>query len=190
MSNDSKKNQMAVSSIYLLMDGINQESCAEVIHWIINQNLLAERSRYPKDHLTLIINSPGGSVHACFALMDCMNMSRLPVHTIGLGMIASCGTLIAMNGAKGHRTITTNTSILSHQYSWGSRGKEHELYAIVKEFEMSTERLIRHYKRCTGLSETKIRKVLLPPEDIWLSPEEALKYKLIDNIIEPWEVNL
>ena len=52
---------------------------------------------------------------------------------------------------------------------------------------MSTERLIRHYKRCTGLSETKIRKVLLPPEDVWLSPEEALKYKLIDNIVEPWD---
>ena len=62
--------------------------------------------------------------------------------------------------------------------------------AIVKEFEMSTERLINHYKRCTGLSETKIRKVLLPPEDVWLSPEEALKYKIIDNVVEPWEVNV
>jgi ATP-dependent Clp protease protease subunit len=184
---DTKKNQMAVSSIYLLMEGITQESCSQAIHWIIDQNLLAERSRYPKDHLTLIINSPGGSVHACFALMDCMNMSRLPVHTIGLGLIASCGTLITMNGVKGHRTITTNTSILSHQYSWGSKGKQHELMAIVKEFEMSTERLINHYKRCTGLSETKIRKVLLPPEDVWLSPEEALKYKIIDKVIEPWD---
>ena len=112
---DTKKNQMAVSSIYLLMEGITQESCSQAMHWIIDQNLLAERSRYPKDHLTLIVNSPGGSVHACFALMDCMNMSRLPVHTVGLGLIASCGTLITMNGVKGHRTITTNTSILSHQ---------------------------------------------------------------------------
>ena len=124
---DTKKNQMAVSSIYLLMDGIDQESCAQAMHWIIDQNLLAERSRYPKDHLTLIINSPGGAVHSCFALMDCMNMSRLPVYTVGLGMIASCGLLIFMNGVKGHRTLTPNTSILSHQYSWGSAGKEQEL---------------------------------------------------------------
>ena len=55
---------------------------------------------------------------------------------------------------------------------------------------MSTERLIRHYKRCTGLSETKIRKFLLPPEDIWLSPEEAIKYKLIDKVIEPWDSDI
>ena len=40
---DTKKNQMAVSSIYLLMDGIDQESCAQAMHWIIDQNLLAER---------------------------------------------------------------------------------------------------------------------------------------------------
>lgn len=185
---DTKKNQMAVSSIYLLMDGIDQESCAQAMHWIIDQNLLAERARYPKDHLTLIINSPGGAVHSCFALMDCMNMSRLPVYTVGLGMIASCGLLIFMNGVKGHRTLTPNTSILSHQYSWGSRGKEHELYAVVKEFEMSTERLINHYKRCTGLPETKIRKILLPPQDIWLSAEEAKKYKIADHIVEPWNI--
>ena len=104
---DTKKNQMAVSSIYLLMEGITQESCSQAMHWIIDQNLLAERSRYPKDHLTLIVNSPGGSVHACFALMDCMNMSRLPVHTVGLGLIASCGALITMNGLNHLFLITT-----------------------------------------------------------------------------------
>jgi len=179
------KNSMIDSSIYLLMEGINSKTCADAIKWIINANLANENARYPDKHLTLIINSPGGAVHACFALIDIMNASRLPVHTIGLGMIASCGLLLCMNGAKKHRTITPNTSILSHQYSWGSRGKEHELYAVVKEFELSTERLINHYKKCTGLSETRIKKILLPPQDVWLSAEEAKKYKIIDKV-EPF----
>lgn len=176
------KNTMIDNSIYLLMEGINNKTCADAMKWIINANLANESARYPDKHLTLIVNSPGGAVHSCFALVDVMNASRLPVHTVGLGMIASCGLLLCMNGAKGHRTITPNTSILSHQYSWGSRGKEHELYAVVKEFEMSTERLINHYKKCTGLSESRIKKVLLPPQDMWLSAEEAKKYKIIDKV--------
>ena len=97
-------------------------------------------------------------------------------------MIASCGIVTFMAGEKGHRYLTPNTSILSHQYSWGSRGKEHELFAVVREFELSTKRMMYHYKKCTGLSEKKIREVLLPPQDVWLNAEEAVKYGIADVI--------
>jgi ATP-dependent Clp protease protease subunit len=89
-----------------------------------------------------------------------------------------------MAGTKGRRVITPNTSILSHQYSWGSRGKEHELFATMREFELSSERMLEHYKKCTGLTEKKIREVLLPAEDVWLSAEEAKKYGIADKIVE------
>ena len=97
-------------------------------------------------------------------------------------MIASCGLLPFINGKKGERTLTPNTSILSHQYSWGSWGKEHELFAQVKEYELSTKRILSHYKRCTGLKEAEIRKFLLPPEDVWLSGQEAKKLGICDKI--------
>ena len=82
--------------------------------------------------------------------------------------------------------ITPNTSILSHQYSWGSVGKEHELFARVKEFELSTARMMEHYKKCTGLSEKKIREILLPAEDVWLSAKEAVKYGIADKIVSTY----
>lgn len=168
------------SNIHMFMTDFNEESCALAIRFILEKNVLPKKYR-PK-HLTLMINSPGGAVHAAFALIDVMKGSAIPVRTVGLGMIASCGILTFMAGQKGHRVITPNTSILSHQYSWGSRGKEHELFAVVREFEMSTERMIAHYKKCTGLSEKKIREVLLPPEDVWLSAEEAVDYGIADEI--------
>ena len=139
-----------------------------------------------RKELTLIVNSPGGEVHSAFALIDTMKGSAIPIRTIGIGMIASCGILTFMAGKKGRRILTPNTSILSHQYSWGSTGKEHELFARVREFELSTERMINHYKKCTGLGEKKIREVLLPPEDVWLSAEEAVKYGIADKIVSTY----
>jgi ATP-dependent Clp protease protease subunit len=113
-----------------------------------------------------------------------MKGSAIPIKTVGLGLIASCGILTFMAGHKGRRVVTPNTSILSHQYSWGSAGKEHELFAQVREFELSTERMIEHYKKCTGLNEKKIRELLLPPQDVWLSAKEAVKYGIADKIVE------
>ena len=111
-----------------------------------------------------------------------MKGSGIPIKTVGLGMIASCGILTFMAGHKGSRILTPNTSILSHQYSWGSRGKEHELYAVMREFEMSTERMLTHYKKCTGLTEKKVRQYLLPAQDCWLSAKEAKKLGICDKI--------
>ena len=111
-----------------------------------------------------------------------MKGSKIPIKTVGLGMIASCGLLMFISGAKGKRVLTPNTSILSHQYSWGSIGKEHELFARVRELELTTERMINHYKKCTGLKEKDIREYLLPPHDVWLSAKEAKKLGLCDSV--------
>ena len=54
--------------------------------------------------------------------------------------------------------------------------------AKVKEFELSTNRMIEHYKKCIGMTEKQIREVLLPPQDVWLSAEEAKKLKICDKI--------
>ena len=173
---------MYESGIIYFSDHFDSTTTKPVINMIIEKNLLPQKER-PKE-ITLVINSPGGQVHSAFALIDTMKGSAIPIKTIGLGMIASCGILTFMSGTKGKRFITPNTSILSHQYSWGSAGKEHELFARVREFELSTTRMIEHYKKCTGMSEKKIREVLLPAEDVWLSAKEAVKYGLADKIKE------
>jgi len=87
-------------------------------------------------------------------------------------------------GEKGHRLITPNTSILSHQWSAGAFGKEHELLATGRQFDLTTKRMIAHYKKCTGLDEQTIREKLLPPQDVWLSAQEAKKYNLTDSVKE------
>jgi ATP-dependent Clp protease protease subunit len=172
------------AGIMYFSDGFDSQTTKPVIQAIIEKNLMPNSQR-PKE-LTLVINSPGGQVHSAFALIDTMKGSAIPVKTVGIGMIASCGLLTFMAGTKGRRVITPNTSILSHQYSWGSGGKEHELFARVREFELSTARMLEHYKKCTGLSEKKVRDILLPPEDRWLSAKEAVKYGIADKIVSTY----
>ena len=166
------------SGIFLFVGGVDSDSCREAIEFVLKQNT----EKRKKKKLQFMICSPGGEMPPCFALIDIMKGSKIPIHTIGLGLIASCGLLLFISGEKGKRILTPNTSILSHQFSWGSHGKEHELFAQIKEFELSTKRMLDHYKKCTGLTEKDIRKHLLPPEDVWLSAQDAKKLGICDAV--------
>jgi ATP-dependent Clp protease protease subunit len=162
------------------MEDISLQSCKTCIEWIIEANFAEDKP----EALNLIICSPGGDLNAGFALVDVMKGSKIPVNTIGIGEIASAGLLIFLAGTKGKRVLTPNTSILSHQYTWGSFGKHHELMAVAKEFDLISTRLITHYKKTTGLNENRVKELLLPPHDIWLSSKEAKEYGICDVIKE------
>lgn len=172
--------QLLKAGVLMLTKSFTQETIMPIVVRIMEFNMLPKAER-PKE-LTLIINSPGGSVHSAFHLIDIMQSSRIPVGTVGMGLIASCGVLTMMAGVKGSRILTPNTSVMSHQYSWGSRGKEHELYAINKEFELSSERMLSHYRKCTGKPTAYVRKHLLGPSDEWMSAKDAVKHGIADKV--------
>lgn len=175
------KQNLEDSGTYLFMESFTPSSCEKAIRFILEKNLLPKADR--PEALTFVINSPGGDVNSCFALIDTIKSSKIPVHTVGLGQISSCGCLLFMAGEKGKRHLTPNTAILSHQFSWGSYGKEHELFAVVKEFGLTQKRIMDHYKKCTGLSEKKIRESLLPAEDVWLTAKEAVDLGIADKVV-------
>lgn len=174
---DMRQPSIGDKGIYYFSGEFNQQTTRDAITWILDANF---QEKAPYDNLTLIISSYGGDLFSAFALIDVMRGSRIPVHTIGLGIIASAGLMTFIAGKRGHRMITPNTSILSHQWSAGNFGKEHELIATQKQYELTTHRMVAHYRKCTGLSEKTIREKLLPPQDIWLSADQALEYKLVD----------
>jgi len=175
--------ELSLRGYKTFMGDVTQDSVKPLIDWIIAENF---NKTIKHKELTLAICSPGGDLNACFALVDIMKGSKIPIRTIGMGLIASCGLVMFISGEKGRRILTPNTSILSHQYSWGSYGKEHELFAQVKEYDLTTTRMINHYRKCTGLSEKQIREYLLPPHDVWLSAKEAKKLGLCDSIKETY----
>ncbi len=172
-----KVNPLWDSGNFLFMTGVTDESCQQAMHFISYHNM----KQSPLEKLTIIINSPGGSLTACFALMDMMRTSTIPVDTLVLGQVCSCGILITMAGR--NRVMSENATAMSHTYSWGASGKHGDLVNVRKAQDMSDELIRRHYKKCTKKSDAYIRKHILPDHgDIWLSPEECVKHGIVDEI--------
>lgn len=178
-SNWSYGDKLQENGIYVFMDPVNSNTVKPVIEWILYENLM--NTHKPRE-LLLMICSEGGNLQDAFALIDVMNNSKIPIKTVGLGQIASSGLLIFMSGTPGRRILTPNTSILSHQFSWYTEGKAHELFAQVRELELTHVRMVDHYRRCTGADDATIREYLLPAQDRWLSAEEARKLNICDHV--------
>jgi len=165
---------------FLLNKDIDTTSTGEVMSFILERNFMQQRP----SEIRLIINSTGGDLTSAMALTDVMEASSIPIWTYGLGCVCSAALIVFITGQKGKRFITKNTSILSHQFSWGMVGKEHELVASVREIDLTKKRVFDHYKKHTKQSDATIKKYLLPAEDCWLSGNEAVKWGLADNIMK------
>jgi ATP-dependent Clp protease protease subunit len=165
-------------SMFLIFGEIDTEIAQSTVEWVLNANYSEESPEV----LTIFINSAGGDLSAAWAIIDVIRGSAIPVRIIGLGQIASAGLLILSAGAEGKRILTENTSVMSHQYHWGSVGKHHELMAAQKEFTLTQDRLIRHFKKVTGLNEDEINQKLMPPHDVYMSAEEAKELGICDEV--------
>lgn len=173
---------LMVNGVLFLNSEVNDDNILPLCQSILEYSLLAPECR--PDHITLFINSPGGYMSSAYQLIDSIKGSTIPIVTIGTGQVASAGVMILMAGAKGHRMVTETCSIMSHQYSTGIGGKEHEVIAANKELSLDTARMLRHYQLCTKKSEKYIRKHLLTHSDCYLTPEEAVTHGIADNILK------
>lgn len=167
----------------LFMDKeFNQENCMPLVKMIMEYNLMPSDTAPEVIHL--YINSPGGLVDSAIHLIDTVKQSRIPVYTYGMGSIASCGVFLMMAGEKGHRYLTQNTAVMSHEFSGGTGGQYHDIVDRHEHFKWTNEKILDHYKKCTGKSEKYIREHLLAPKtDHWITPEDAVKHGIADHVI-------
>jgi ATP-dependent Clp protease, protease subunit len=171
-------NVLDTQGVFTLFGSVDSEMSRNAVRFVLAHNSV----KSPVKNITFVINSEGGDLNDAFAIIDVITHSRIPVHTLGLGQISSSGLMIFMAGTKGHRLLTTNTSVMSHQWSGTFEGKLHELMSAQADFELTTARMIEHYRRCSGLSESEIMQKLLPPHDVYLTSDQAVKLGIADRI--------
>jgi ATP-dependent Clp protease protease subunit len=163
---------------HLLNGEIDDDSIEKVLKWLIYENM----DDRPKV-LSLYINSIGGDVCSTFGLVDLMRTSKHVIRTIGVGNVMSAATLILASGTKGHRYITQNTSVMSHQHSEEFEGKYHEIKSRLAESDMINKRMALILSQNSNLSEKEVKAKLLKSTDVWLTAHQTVEYGIADIIL-------
>lgn len=152
-----------------------------VANSIIAQLLFLESQDKEKD-IKLYINSPGGSVTSGMAIYDTMFYVKPNVQTICIGIAASMGATLLAAGAKGKRFSLPNAEILLHQVMGGAEGQATDVKIHAEHILETKEKLNKILAAHTGQPLEKIEKD--SDRDYFMTPKEALKYGIIDKIIE------
>jgi ATP-dependent Clp protease protease subunit len=164
--------------IIFLGSGINDA----VANAIVAQLLFLD-AQDPEKDIHLYINSPGGSITSGMAIFDTMQFIKADVSTICVGMAASMGAFLLTAGAKGKRFALPNSEVMIHQPLGGAEGQASDIQIRANRIIKMRDKLNHILAERSGQPFERIEKDT--DRDNFMSAEEALKYGLIDKVIEP-----
>jgi ATP-dependent Clp protease protease subunit len=151
-----------------------------VANLVVAQLLFLEHEN-PERDIMLYINSPGGSITAGLAMYDTMRMIRPDVATVCVGMAGSMATILLAGGTKGKRYSLPNSTIHMHPAGGGARGYAPDVEIMAREL-LRSQQIIRDLLAAdTGQTSERIAKDF--DRDLFMSPEQAKEYGIIDEIL-------
>ena len=149
---------------------------------LVCAQLLFLESENPKKEISFYINSPGGIVWSGLAVYDTMQYISSKIMTICIGQAASASSLLLAAGEKDMRFSLPNSRIMIHQPSGGYQGQVTDLEIQTNEIIKTKKRLNQIYAKHTGKNINEVE--LIMERDKYFSPEEAIKFGLIDKIVK------
>ena len=149
---------------------------------LVCAQLLFLESENPKKEISFYINSPGGIVWSGLAVYDTMQYISSKIMTICIGQAASASSLLLAAGEKDMRFSLPNSRIMIHQPSGGYQGQATDLEIQTNEIIKTKKRLNQIYAKHTGKNIKEVE--LIMERDKYFSPEEAIKFGLIDKIVK------
>lgn len=147
---------------------------------VVAQLLFLEAENPDKD-IHLYINSPGGSVTAGMSIYDTMQFIKPDVSTICIGQACSMGALLLAGGAAGKRYCLPHSRMMIHQPLGGFQGQASDIEIHAREILTIRERLNKILADHTGQPIDVIARDT--DRDNFMSGEEAVKYGLIDQVL-------
>ena len=143
--------------------------------------LLFLSSESKQKEITMYINSPGGSVTAGLAIYDTMQHIKPKIMTICVGLAASMGATLLAAGNKGKRIALPNSEIMLHQVMGGAKGQAVDVKIQAEHILKVKDRINKILAQHTGQNVKQIEKDT--DRDFYMSPEEAKKYGIVDEVI-------
>jgi ATP-dependent Clp protease protease subunit len=161
---------------------IGSEVTDHVANLVVAQ-LLFLRMEDPKKDVHIYINTPGGVITAGLAIYDTLKYLDCDVSTCCIGLAASVGALILAAGTKGKRFALPNSRVMIHQPLGGIGGSFGDIELQAKEILFLKRRIADILAETTGQTTEKIQAD--SERDFFMSPDEAVKYGLIDVVYQP-----
>ncbi|MBP1465791.1 ATP-dependent Clp protease proteolytic subunit [Candidatus Chloroploca sp. M-50] len=153
----------------------------QIANLIVAQLLFLE-SEDPDRDIWLYINSPGGSVTAGLGIYDTMRHIRPDVATVCVGMAGSMATPILAGGARGKRYSLPHSTIHMHPAGGGARGYAPDVEIMAREL-LRMQQVVRELlSKDTGQTVERIAKDF--DRDLFMTPEQAKEYGIIDEILK------
>ncbi len=146
--------------------------------------LLALEADNATKPITVVLNSPGGSVNDGYALVDVMRFIQSPVRVVCTGLVASMGISILIAAKKKNRVSLPNARFMMHQPRFGGAviGTASDLEITAREIMKMKDKSNQEVADATGKPLDQVEKDT--SRDLWLSAEEALEYGLVDRVIQ------
>jgi len=160
----------------ILLSGEINKALAEKI---IRQLLVLEADS--DEPIKIFIDSPGGDADAGYAIFDMIRFINAPVYTIGMGLVASAGSIILLAAPKERRFALPNSHYLIHQPLSGIKGVATEIEIHAMELEKMRVKINEMIAQETGLSIEKVSKDT--DRDFWMNAVEAKAYNLVTKVI-------
>lgn len=152
-----------------------------VANLLVAQLLFLEKEDPDKD-IDFYINSPGGSVSAGLAIYDAMQIIKPDVATICIGQAASMGAVLLAGGAENKRYCLQHGRVMIHQVSAGFQGTTADINVQAAEINRYMDILMNILGKHCHKDPEQVRKDC--DRDYFMSAEEAVKYGIVDKVLE------
>lgn len=141
----------------------------------------------PGKPILFVINSPGGSVDAGFAIWDQVKMISSPVTTLVTGLAASMGSLLSLCAAPKRRFATPNARIMIHQprIMGVIQGQATDLSIQADQIMKTRKQIVDAYVAATGKDPKEIDKAI--DRDHWFTADEAVKFGLLNGVVSSFK---
>lgn len=173
----SSKSLLLKKRVIYLDGPIEDDTVNEVIRVML---LMCMESHDP---ITLLIDSPGGSIKAGFALLDAMEAAPCTIKTVALGSASSMGAVLLAAGTSGHRYVSTRSKVMIHEPLLGCEvsGNTTQMESIVNNLKERRETINSMLCQYTGQNKEIMKEAT--SYDHFFTATEAVDFGLADKVL-------
>ena len=149
---------------------------------LVVAQLLFLEAENPEKDINIYINSPGGSVTTGMSIYDTMSYIKPDISTLCIGQASSMGAILLTGGTKSKRFALPNSRIMIHQPLGGFQGQATDIEIHAQEILKIRTKLNEILSQHSGKDIDKVSQDT--ERDNFMSGDEAVKYGLIDKVID------